>query len=78
MKFSRYSVILTLLIAAACSGGGGSTGGSGTIALAPLVVDNNGNGLVEPFEWLKTCPGFSVGDWLAGGLAPLKAHVSES
>jgi hypothetical protein len=24
--------------------GGGATGGSGTIALAPLVVDNNGNG----------------------------------
>jgi hypothetical protein len=25
-------------------GGGGTTGGSGTIALAPLVVDRNGNG----------------------------------
>ena len=26
-------------------GGGGSNGGTGTIALAPLVVDHNGNGL---------------------------------
>lgn len=24
----------------------------------------------------KTCPGFSVADWLAGGLAPLAGHVA--
>jgi hypothetical protein len=30
MKFSRYSVVLTLMIAAACSGGGGSTGPGGS------------------------------------------------
>ena|SRR5258706_16429620 len=27
--------------------GGGSTGGTGTITLAPLVVDNNGNGVAN-------------------------------
>lgn len=26
--------------------------------------DKNGNGKVEPFEWLKTCPGFDVDLWL--------------
>ena len=29
-----------------------------------LSPDRNGNGLIEPFEWTKTCPGFSVQTWL--------------
>jgi N-acetylmuramoyl-L-alanine amidase len=33
-----------------------------------LSPDRNGNGVVEPSEWLKTCPGFSVRDWLASGM----------
>lgn len=37
--------------------------------------DKNGNGKVEPFEWLKTCPGFDVAAWLDGGLAPLQKHL---
>jgi hypothetical protein len=31
--------------------------------------------VIEPFEWLKTCPGFSVADWLAGGMVPLQEHL---
>lgn len=40
-----------------------------------LSPDKNGNGLAEPFEWLKTCPGFDVEAWLANGLRPLPVHV---
>jgi N-acetylmuramoyl-L-alanine amidase len=40
-----------------------------------LSPDKNGTGLVEPFEWLKTCPGFDVGAWLDNGLRPLPQHV---
>lgn len=40
-----------------------------------LSPDKNGNGLAEPFEWLKTCPGFDVRDWLDNGLKPLKQHI---
>lgn len=35
-----------------------------------LSPDKNGNGLVEPFEWIKTCPGFNVPDWLSTGMTP--------
>ncbi len=42
-----------------------------------LSPDGNGNGLVEPFEWTKTCPGFDVEAWLTNGLKPLAAHVLE-
>lgn len=40
-----------------------------------LSPDKNGTGLVEPFEWLKTCPGFDVGAWLDNGLRPLPQHI---
>lgn len=36
-----------------------------------LSPDQDANGIVEPFEWLKTCPGFDVAAWLKGGMAPL-------
>ena len=35
-----------------------------------LSPDQNANGIVEPFEWLKTCPGFDVRAWLARGMRP--------
>jgi N-acetylmuramoyl-L-alanine amidase len=41
-----------------------------------LSPDANGNGRVDRHEWLKTCPGFDVQRWLAGGLEPLHGHVS--
>lgn len=43
-----------------------------------LSPDANGNGLVESFEWLKTCPGFDVGAWLANKLQPLPEHIYPS
>jgi N-acetyl-anhydromuramyl-L-alanine amidase AmpD len=42
-----------------------------------LSPDTNGNGLVEPFEWLKTCPGFDVRAWLARGMQPEDKHIYE-
>lgn len=36
-----------------------------------LSPDKNGNGVVEPQEWLKTCPGFDVATWRRGGMEPL-------
>ena len=29
-----------------------------------LSPDRNGNGVVEPFEWMKACPSFDVAAWL--------------
>lgn len=37
--------------------------------------DKDGNGRVDPQEWLKICPGFDVATWLAGGMAPLAGHI---
>jgi N-acetyl-anhydromuramyl-L-alanine amidase AmpD len=34
--------------------------------------DLNGNGIVEQKEWIKTCPGFSVSDWIKSGMMPMK------
>lgn len=42
-----------------------------------LSPDLDGDGTVEPHEWLKTCPGFDVGTWLARGMTPLPVHVLE-
>jgi N-acetylmuramoyl-L-alanine amidase len=40
-----------------------------------LSPDKDGDRLVEPFEWLKTCPGFDVSHWLKNGLVPDAANV---
>jgi len=40
-----------------------------------LSPDLDGDGTVEPSEWLKTCPGFDVGTWLSRGMNPLPVHV---
>jgi len=40
-----------------------------------LSPDTDGDGIVEPQEWLKTCPGFEVAAWLQGGLQPLAGHI---
>lgn len=29
-----------------------------------LSPDLNGNGIIEPFEWMKACPSFEVSQWL--------------
>ena len=33
-----------------------------------LSPDLNGNGVIEPDEWTKTCPGFDVKKWLTEGV----------
>lgn len=43
-----------------------------------LSPDGNGNGLIEPFEWTKTCPGFDVRAWLARGMVPEAAQICEA
>ena len=43
-----------------------------------LSPDQNANGIVEKFEWLKTCPGFDVADWLFAGMHPLPDHLPEA
>lgn len=40
-----------------------------------LSPDQDNDGLVEPWEWLKTCPGFDVAAWLGGGMTPDLKHV---
>lgn len=41
-----------------------------------LSPDQNRNGVIESFEWLKTCPGFVVSEWLEGGLQPLQNNMT--
>lgn len=55
----------------------GYTMAGGVCGHRDLSPDGNGNGMVEPFEWLKTCPGFDVGAWLAKGMRPLPQHIYE-
>lgn len=40
-----------------------------------LSPDIDGDGTVEPAEWLKICPGFSVPEWLGAGMIPLERHL---
>lgn len=40
-----------------------------------LSPDKDGDGRVEPHEWLKTCPGFDVADWLDRDMQPEAANV---
>lgn len=42
-----------------------------------LSPDIDGDGTVEPEEWLKICPGFDVASWIADGMRPLEGHVVE-
>jgi N-acetylmuramoyl-L-alanine amidase len=43
-----------------------------------LSPDQNANGIVEKFEWLKTCPGFDVTAWRAAGMTALPDHLLEA
>lgn len=51
--------------------------GARVVGHRDLSPDLDGDGTVEPREWLKTCPGFSVADWLAGGRVALADHLLE-
>lgn len=43
-----------------------------------LSPDKNNDGLVQSWEWLKTCPGFDVRAWGKGGMKPLAGHILEA
>ncbi len=43
-----------------------------------LSTDLNGDCTVEPSEWTKTCPGFTVANWLATGMKPQPQNVLAS
>lgn len=49
----------------------------GTCGHRDLSPDLNGNGLIEPFEYLKTCPGFDVAAYLKRGLTPLAENLCD-
>lgn len=41
-----------------------------------LSPDQNGDGKVESFEWLKTCPGFNAADWWQReDMSPMPGHI---
>ncbi len=40
-----------------------------------LSPDKNGNGIIEPVEWIKLCPCFSVLEWLGNDMLPASEHV---
>lgn len=37
--------------------------------------DRDGDGVVEEWEWLKTCPGFDVREWVKAGYEPLPENI---
>lgn len=37
--------------------------------------DKDGDGVVEPWEWTKTCPGFDVYQWMHSGQVPPEEHL---
>lgn len=37
--------------------------------------DKNGDGKIDRTEWLKICPGYSVEDWLKGGMKPIESAL---
>lgn len=52
--------------------------GNGVCGHRDLSPDLNNDGQVQPHEWLKTCPGFDVGAWLARGMEPTGAQITEA
>ncbi|MEZ3140819.1 N-acetylmuramoyl-L-alanine amidase [Citrobacter braakii] len=40
-----------------------------------LSPDLNGDGIITPNEWTKTCPGFTVSQWLANGEKPAPEDI---
>lgn len=42
-----------------------------------LSPDKDGDGTVEPHEWLKTCPGFNVPAWFASGHIHMAGHIMD-
>ena len=55
----------------------GFTEAGGVCGHRDLSPDKNANGIAEPVEWLKTCPGFDVSVWLKNGMQPTAAQIFE-
>lgn len=51
--------------------------GARVVGHRDLSPDQDKDGVVEPFEWLKTCPGFDVAKWLEGGMQPISTALQE-
>lgn len=51
--------------------------GARVIGHRDLSPDRNGDGVIDPSEFIKTCPGFDVATWLAGKMEPLNGHILE-
>jgi N-acetylmuramoyl-L-alanine amidase len=49
--------------------------GAKVVGHRDLSPDLNGDGVIEPVEWIKTCPNFEVKSWLAAGMDPAPEHV---
>ncbi len=47
----------------------------GVIGHRDLSPDLNGDGQILRDEWLKTCPGFEVREWIERGLEPEPQHI---
>lgn len=43
-----------------------------------LSPDQDSDGLVERWEWLKTCPGFDVAAWLKAGMTPDQKQIGRA
>lgn len=39
--------------------------------------DKNGDGVIQPSEWMKTCPGFEVSTWFANNMTPDIKNILE-
>lgn len=52
--------------------------GAAVVGHRDLSPDANGNRVVEPSEWLKTCPGFEVAHWLGRHMRPLPMHLVQA
>jgi N-acetyl-anhydromuramyl-L-alanine amidase AmpD len=40
--------------------------------------DQDGDGVIEPWEFIKTCPGFDVAEWIRNGGLPRQANLLEA
>jgi len=49
--------------------------GSRVVGHRDLSPDLDGDGQIEPHEWIKLCPTFDVSAWMAAGMVPNAAQV---
>lgn len=52
--------------------------GAEVVGHRDLSPDLDGDGVVEPEEWIKLCPSFEVKTWLAAGMQPAPEQILET